>query len=219
MEVFDEEPTPAIFDAEENVNGIDPDDFEGFVKMFKAEKRQMALRIAVILCHKHQAKSLDALVNQPHPQKGPLSLIEHSEELEYLPNYEELVLKAVQSNDAAAAIFLAWFAKVQFIRMEFFEEILDVAIETDKKSSLSEKNLPESLEDYENEVLKTIAKFEKIKALTKKLANEDYTQIKNIPKSYQVAAVTAPQRLIIALEKIIEHHKHVLAELKKIFAK
>lgn len=214
-EIYEPKPVPATADA---MNG-GPEDFEKFKEEFLEDKYVLARTSLRALCTAYGVHTPEELLTQSYSQEGSRVFIENSELFRFLPNFEILVLKAVESNNYAASVFIKWFAKHQFIQMEFYEEILDTALKTDKMHSLKDENLPEDFEKYTQNTEEEITDMKYTKAQIEELqTTKDWSKLVGLQMRYKVAAGMCPQRIIYALEKLIKHNEAQLERMQEIFA-
>ena len=209
-------PVPAIEDVHET---IEESEFVHFVEGYNKGLKEAAMQSIQLMCTLQGIHSVDELVTQPYPQEGPRIFLENAEIYRYLPNFEVYVLKAVESNYYAAVVFLGWFSKRHFFQMEFFEEIIDTAIKTEKSFALREENLPADYEQYERFLHEEIETMRQSKALLEELQiTQNLSKSIKLPNQYKAAASINMQKLISVLETLIEHYEWIIKEMRKIFA-
>lgn len=215
VEKFEPRPVPAIVDAID----AEPEEFDQFAEGFKTSKCDIAKISLDALYVIHEATDPYDLVSQPYPSIGPQQFMENSELFRFLPNFEELVLKAVQSNINAANLFLAWFAKHQFIQMEFYEEIVDAALKTDQQHVSKAENLPDDFEQYKEDTQKEIDNMKYTKAQIEELqVTQDWSKLLGITMRYRIATGMNQAGILYALENLIKHDESQLEKMKEFFA-
>lgn len=208
-------PLPAIVDAQQPED-IEMDDFCLKYHLIKAGQAKQSV---LALCAALEVKSPEDLVSQKGPHEGPKLFIEQSEAYMFLPNFEELTLRAVQSNAAAASRFLEWFVKFQFIQMEFYDPILNAALKTDKLAVLGDPSNSLDLRCFQHFLADEVESKTAILSLLKEVSKTgEWKKIGPLEKQYKVAFSMNPNRTIFAFEQLLDHYKYLLKKIKEFFA-
>ncbi|MFC1599630.1 hypothetical protein ACFL3T_01215 [Patescibacteria group bacterium] len=202
IEDFDEKPRPAYEDVMDQEYLESVDDFE------EAQKAMASITIAT-LCTMYECETPAELVAQTFPGKGPLKFMEDAELFQCLPNYEVLVLKAVQSNKYAAIFLLTEFIQPQFFNMEFYDVIIEEATKNGE--------FPIMNESWQQEEQKRINEMKAVKKLCEEMVETNsWIQIRQIPAKYKVAASQDAKKLFMALNLLIEHAEDQLKMMEEI---
>ena len=230
-EEYENPPAPAMLDTDEleedkqetsiapAILDVGNQEFEEYTAEFEEDKKEIATTSIHILCIIHGCKSPEELVSQPFPSEGPLKFMEESEVYQHLPDFETLVLKAVQSNTYARLVFLTYFILPQYFNMEFYEAILEEAIKGEEEALANQKNLPGINAQWRQDEKVRIDAIKAVKQILAEIVkSESLSGINQLPLQYKAPAAMDVKKLLMALELVIEHWENNLKALQENFA-